>query len=62
MNPDWARDIRKQCLAYKVAFFFKQWGAFNKDGERVGKKKAGRILDGKTWNQMPAVSDAFAVA
>ena len=43
---DWVRDIKKQCLAQKVPFFFKQWGGVNK-------KKAGRLLDGKTWNQMP---------
>jgi protein gp37 len=36
-----------------VPFFFKQWGAFNRDGERVGKKAAGRILDGRTWDEMP---------
>lgn len=46
MNPDWATDIRDQCLAAGVPFFFKQWGGFNK-------KKAGRLLDGRTWDQMP---------
>ncbi len=53
MNPEWARAIKQQCQRHKVAFFFKQWGAFNQHGERVGKKSAGRLLDGKTWNQMP---------
>ena len=53
MNPEWARGIREQCKRYAVAFFFKQWGAFNEEGERVGKKSSGRVLDGKTWNQMP---------
>ncbi len=53
MNPDWARDIRNQCEKYGVAFFFKQWGAFNAKGERVGKKAAGRVLDRRTWNEMP---------
>ena len=46
MLAEWVTDIRDQCLAAKVPFFFKQWGGVNK-------KKAGRILDGKTWNQVP---------
>lgn len=53
MNGDWVRNIQKQCYKYDVAFFFKQWGTFNEEGERVGKKNAGRILDGKTWNELP---------
>ena len=55
MDPAWPRDIRRQCAKRKVAFFFKQWGAFNEDGERVGKKTAGRMLDGKTWDAMPVI-------
>ena len=47
MDPDWVREIRDQCLASDVSFFFKQWGGTNK-------KKAGRLLDGRTWDQMPA--------
>jgi len=46
MDPDWARDIRDQCVAAGVPFFFKQWGGVNK-------KKTGRILDGRTWDEMP---------
>ena len=42
----WVRNIRKQCLAQNTPFFFKQWGGINK-------KKTGRLLDGKTWDQMP---------
>jgi protein gp37 len=53
MNPDWARDIRQQCAAAGAAFFFKQWGAHNEAGERVGKGKAGRLLDGRLWGAMP---------
>jgi protein gp37 len=53
MDSDWARDIRDQCLAAEVPFFFKQWGVFNARGERQSKKASGRILDGKTWDQMP---------
>lgn len=44
MHPGWVRGIRDQCVAAGVAFFFKQWGGVNK-------KKAGRVLDGKEWNQ-----------
>jgi protein gp37 len=55
MDPEWARAVRRECQARKVAFFFKQWGAFNAHGERVGKKSAGRVLDGKIWSAMPQV-------
>jgi protein gp37 len=47
MEPSWVRDIRRQCSKAQVPFFFKQWG-----GAR--KKVAGRVLDGRTWNEMPA--------
>ena len=53
MNPEWARAVREACHATEVAFFFKQWGAHNSKGERVGKKAAGRRLDGRVWNQLP---------
>ncbi len=46
MEIDWVRSVREQCLARGVPFFFKQWGGVNK-------KKAGRMLDGETWDQMP---------
>jgi len=46
MQIEWVRNIRKQCVSEDVPFFFKQWGGINK-------KKAGRILDGRIWNQMP---------
>ena len=48
MSPEWVADLRDQCLVQKVPFFFKQWGGINK-------KKAGRLLDGRTWDEMPAV-------
>jgi protein gp37 len=53
MRADWARAIRSQCQTAGVAFFFKQWGAFDSSGRRVGKGKAGRLLDGRTWDEMP---------
>lgn len=48
MDPSWVSEIRDQCLDEDVPFFFKQWGG-------VQKKKAGRVLEGKTWSQMPAM-------
>lgn len=45
----WVTDIRDQCTAAMVAFFFKQWGGTNK-------KRAGRVLDGRTWDEMPGGS------
>jgi protein gp37 len=48
MEADWVRGIRDQCLAAGVPFFFKQWGGTNK-------KRAGRILDGRTWDEFPEV-------
>ncbi|MEN6536687.1 MAG: DUF5131 family protein, partial [Bryobacteraceae bacterium] len=95
MHPEWARDLRDQCVAAGVPFFFKQWGAYepcsgvedenhtgfwhdptkkliwvNRDTykssklhlkpcpleypmQRVGKKAAGRVLDGRTWDEIP---------
>ena len=47
INPAWVRDIRDQCLATGVPFFFKQWGG------RVA-KSGGRLLDRRTWDEMPA--------
>jgi len=56
MKPQWARDIRDQCVKARVPFFFKQWGAHDEDGHRVGKKLAGRRLDGKLHHGLPVVS------
>ncbi|HZL38300.1 MAG TPA: phage Gp37/Gp68 family protein [Tepidisphaeraceae bacterium] len=44
----WVTDIKDQCLRAGVAFFFKQWGGFQK-------KRAGRELDGRTWDEMPVL-------
>ena len=54
MDPAWLTGIRDQCLEARVPFFFKQWG-----GTR--KKKAGRELEGRTWNEMPAMATAMAL-
>lgn len=92
MHPDWVRQVRDDCIAAGVPFFFKQWGEWlpvepdwcsdapndrewvgkglikmGSKGQtaqpgnnfewlkKVGKKKAGRILDGRTWDEMPEV-------
>jgi protein gp37 len=53
MQPAWAESIRDQCIRAGVPFFFKQWGAHDAGGRRVGKGKAGRTLGGRAWNQEP---------
>jgi len=47
VEEEWVLDLRDQCVAAGVPFFFKQWGGRNK-------KKAGRQLEGRTWDEMPA--------
>lgn len=49
VDPDWVRNIRDQCAAADVPFFFKQWG-----GPRA--KSGGRQLDGRRWDQYPAMA------
>jgi protein gp37 len=49
VDAAWVTDIRDQCVQAGVAFFFKQWGGVNK-------KKTGRTLDGRTWDEMPTIT------
>ena len=51
MREEWVLDIKEQCELQSIPFFFKQWGGVNK-------KKAGRLLQGRTWDQMPARIEA----
>lgn len=53
MNVDWVLDIQRQCEENKVAFFFKQWGGTNK-------KKTGRILNGRTYDEMPVQIESLS--
>jgi protein gp37 len=53
MERDWVVSIRRQCRRQGVPFFFKQWGG-------VHKRRAGRLLDGRTFDEMPAV-ERFSV-
>ena len=55
MQPDWVRGVRDQCAVADVPFFFKQWGAHDESGRRVGKKRAGRSLDARIWDRVPEV-------
>ena len=54
MKPEWADSVRRQCAEQEVAFFFKQWGGWGADGKRRAKSKNGRLLNGRTWDEMPA--------
>jgi protein gp37 len=47
-DPDWVRDLRDRCVAQGVAFFHKQWGGRTP-------KAGGRLLDGRTWDELPSV-------
>lgn len=49
MSAEWVLEIRDNCLRNRVPFFFKQWGGTNK-------KKTGRLLEGRTWDQMPRIA------
>ena len=71
MHPAWAQSLRDQCVAAGIPYFFKQWGSWKHgygvknnfahvwpDGtwsHRVDKKMAGRLLDGRTWDEFPEV-------
>jgi protein gp37 len=54
MEPEWAMSIREQCQRAEVPFFFKQWG-----GTR--KAKAGRELEGRTWDEMPSLAPVVSI-
>ena len=53
LRPEWVTEIRDQCMKAGVPFFFKQWGG-------VQKKKKGRTLEGRTWDEMPESAE-FAI-
>lgn len=55
IDPAWVREIRDQCVAAKVAFFFKQWGGLRP-------KSGGRELDRREWNEWPLAQQVSAVA
>ncbi len=53
MRIEWARELRDRCAEAGVPFFFKQWGEHDAEGRRVGKKAAGRLLDGVLHDAHP---------
>jgi protein gp37 len=53
MDQAWVDEIHRACRIQKVAFFFKQWGGTNK-------KKTGRMLGGRTWDEYPTEQPCFA--
>jgi protein gp37 len=55
IDPDWVRDIRDQCYASRVSFFFKQWGGLRP-------KSRGRELDGREWSDFPKAAVSYAIA
>ncbi len=55
MEKDWVRSIQTQCSVARVPFFFKQWGGINK-------KRAGRALDGRKYDEMPLTPAYTAIA
>lgn len=50
MELEWVLEIKAQCRKARVPFFFKQWGGVNK-------KKAGRLLQGRTWDELPRIPE-----
>lgn len=55
LKAEWVREIRDQCNAQGVAFFFKQWGGLRP-------KSGGRQLDGREWNQFPTTRESATIA
>ncbi len=51
MKEEWVKEIRDKCLENNIPFFFKQWGG-------VRKKRTGRLLENREWNEMPSFSSA----
>lgn len=56
MRLQWVLDIKRQCEAQEAQFFFKQWGGWGADGKRRSKKANGRMLRGRTWDDMPQLA------
>lgn len=54
MKQEWVESIQLQCEEQGAAFFFKQWGGWGADGKRRAKKSNGRLINGRTYDEMPA--------
>jgi len=55
MDKQWVLNIKQQCEAIGIPFFFKQWGTYGEDGIKRNKKANGKELDGKIWQQFPKI-------
>ena len=53
MREEWALSIKEQCDEQGVSFFFKQWGTWGADMKKRSKHANGRVLAGRTWDEMP---------
>jgi protein gp37 len=53
MQQEWVLNIKCQCDEQSSAFFFKQWGGWGVDGKKRAKKLNGRLLQGRTWDEVP---------
>lgn len=56
MEESWVLKIRDRCERSDIDFFFKQWGSWGQDGIKRNKGANGRILQGKTWDMIPAIA------
>lgn len=56
MRQEWVETIQAQCEEQGAAFFFKQWGGWGADGKKRAKKYNGRIINGRTYDEMPAMA------
>jgi protein gp37 len=53
VDVEWIRELRDACAEERIAFFFKQWGGLRP-------KSGGRMLDGRTWDEMPTVQQRWS--
>jgi len=56
MKLEWVMNVKRQCEEQNVAFFFKQWGGWGVVGVKRDKKSNGRLLLGRTWDEVPCFS------
>jgi protein gp37 len=56
MKPEWVLNIKYKCNRQNIPFFFKQWGGWGADGIKRDKKSNGRLLLGRTWDEVPRLS------
>ncbi|NMA61421.1 MAG: phage Gp37/Gp68 family protein [Firmicutes bacterium] len=55
MEESWALELKDQCNRLEIPLFFKQWGEYDAQGRRVGSRRAGKELAGKSWLEFPQV-------